>query len=620
MGDFEEKVKHLENFVKDEQKAFINKSQEINQEILTIKSATNAFSQKVEGFSKDHQMIINNIEERVKQNEDQIKHIDDTLDGLHRTVHIIDQKHVDTASSFSNELDQKIKEVGDNFTTKLSKYESINRDSFDKIETQIQESTFIQAEKVQYVESLESKVNQIGEEHQKLEQQTKEDLKASIENNTKQILQLKSEIDTTLSDIRRSVSQESDIHKSERDIFVGQINNVSNNIEKLNQQYNAIIAANKIIETDIAKNIKYSEDKFNQQEELIQNSLVNYQELLEGKLREVGEETKMNSNSLVEIVPVAKSFDSRLDMLQNSNTEKMEVLKEQILVENTHRIESFKSEVSSSLVSVSEKNESVEKHIQVFKDSSDQIKTEIYEMISKEHDLHQQKLSAIIKENELVSNNIKSTIDEQLSVISNNISGHQEQLNSINSNISSLVNKIEDIETIDVKQNALLSNLGEQGNSLENKPSSLESADQRLQEANRIHTEKTSDIEKECKRIEETFVKFYTDQRQEIDSNIKVTLNSLQTEKENSKEIMENILNRINLSESKITEMEKYSQNSNETIVLNMQEKLEKASSDRTAELENTVMLYYQQMGANTEKIKEINSISSTLESKLQSL
>ena len=79
----------------------------------------------------------------------------------------------------------------------------------------------------------------------------------------------------------------------------------------------------------------------------------------------------MNSKSLVEIEPLAKSFDSRLVMLQNSNAEKMEVLKEQILVENTHRIESFKSEVSSSLVSVSEKNESVEKHIQVFKDSKD---------------------------------------------------------------------------------------------------------------------------------------------------------------------------------------------------------------------------------------------------------
>merc|ERR1712168_1116937 len=414
MGDFEEKVKHLENFVKDEQKAFINKSQEINQEILTIKSATNAFSQKVEGFSKDHQMIINNIEERVKQNEDQIKHIDDTLDGLHRTVHIIDQKHVDTASSFSNELDQKIKEVGDNFTTKLSKYESINRDSFDKIETQIQESTFIQAEKVQYVESLESKVNQIGEEHQKLEKQTREDLKASIENNAKQIIQLKSEIEGKLSDIRRSVSQESDIHKSERDIFVGQINNVSNNIDTLNQQYNTMIAENKIIEANIAKNIKYSEDKLNEHEELIQNSLVSYQELLEGKLREVGEETKMNSNSLVEIEPLAKSMDSRLVMLQNSNAEKMEVLKEQILVENTHRIESFRSEVSTSLVSVSEKNESVEKHIQVFKDSSDKIKSEIQDMVLKEQEIQQNKLSALLKESELVSNNIKSTIDEQL--------------------------------------------------------------------------------------------------------------------------------------------------------------------------------------------------------------
>merc|ERR1712179_18967 len=107
----------------------------------------------------------------VRQNEDQIKHIDDTLDGLHRTVQIIDGKHVDTARSFSNELDQKIKEVDNRFNTKLSTYESMNKDSFDKIETQIQESTFIQAEKVQYVESLESKVNQIGEEHLKLEQQ-----------------------------------------------------------------------------------------------------------------------------------------------------------------------------------------------------------------------------------------------------------------------------------------------------------------------------------------------------------------------------------------------------------------------------------------------------------------
>merc|ERR1712013_633494 len=617
--DFEEKVKLLEKFVNDEQRTLINKSQEINQEILAIKSETNSFSQKVEGFSKDHQIIINNIEERVKQNEDQIKHIDDTLDGLNRTVQIIDGNLVNTAASFSNELDQKLKEVDNSFKSSLSKYESINRDNFEKIETQIQESTFIQAEKVQYVESLESKVNQMSEEHLKLEKQTREDLKASIENNTKQILNLKSEIDATLSEVRISVSQESDIHKSERDNFVGEINNVNNNIEILNQQYNSILAENKIIEANIAKNIKYSEDKLNEHEELIQNSLVNYQDLLEGKLREVGEETKMNSKSLVEIEPLAKSIDSRLDMLQNSNAEKMEVLKEQILVENTHRIESFRSEVSTSLVSVSEKNESVEKHIQVFKDSSDKIKSDIQDMVSKE----QERLGALLKENESVTNNLKLKLDEQLSVISDKLTGTQEQIDSFHSDISSLENKVHNIETSDSKQNALLSKLEDQTDNLDVKLSSLESADLFLQEAHRMHTEKALDIEKECKRMEQTFVQFYKDQRQDIDSNIKVDINNLLIEKKNAKEAMENVLKRITSTESRLKEIEHYTQNTNETIVLNMKENLEKlenSSNQRATDLENTVIKYYEQIGSNSEKIKEISSISSNLESKLKNL
>merc|ERR1712050_514015 len=114
--EFEEKVKLLGNFVKEEQRTLIDKSQETHQEMIAMKSETNAFSKKVDRFSKDHQRIIDNIEERVKQNEDQIRHIDDTLDGLHRTIQISEGKHVDTLSSFSNELDKKIKEVDNSFT------------------------------------------------------------------------------------------------------------------------------------------------------------------------------------------------------------------------------------------------------------------------------------------------------------------------------------------------------------------------------------------------------------------------------------------------------------------------------------------------------------------------
>merc|ERR1711892_637404 len=446
--EFEEKVKLLENYVKDEQTTLINKSHEINQEIMTIKSQTNIFSKKVEEISHENQTLIST-----------------------------------RIGSFADELDRKIKQVDHNISSKLSKYENENRGNLDKIENQIQESTFIQAEKVQYVESLESKLNQMGEEHLKLEKQTREDLKSSIENNTKQIMQLKSEFEGKLVAVNQSVSQESDIHKSERDIFVGQINSVSTTIEALNQQCNALIAENKRIETNINSNIKISEDRFNQQEDLLQNSLVNYQEMLDVKLREVGEETKLNSKSLVEIEPLAKSIDSRLVMLQNSNAEKFEVLKEQILVENTHRIESFRSEVSTSLVSVSEKNESVEKHIQVFKDTSDKIKSDIQAIISKEQEIQQSKLSDIIKESELVTNDFRLKMDQQLSTISDNFIGQQEKFETIQSSMSSLVKKVHTIESSDTRQNDLLSKLEDQGDNLGSKLSSLESADIFLQEA-----------------------------------------------------------------------------------------------------------------------------------------
>merc|ERR1712212_157478 len=150
--------------------------------------------------------------------------------------------------------------------------------------------------------------------------------------------------------------------------------------------------------------------------------------------------------------------------------------------------------------------------------------------------------------------------------------------------------------------------------------SSLESADLFLQEAHRMHTEKALDIENECKRMEQTFVQFYKDQRQDIDSNIKVDINNLQIEKKNSKETMENVLKRITSTESRLKELEQYTQNSNETIVLNMQEnlkKLEKSSNERATDLENTVIKYYEQIGENSEKIKQISSGSMNLENKL---
>merc|ERR1712168_260256 len=166
-------------------------------------------------------------------------------------------------------------------------------------------------------------------------------------------------------------------------------------------------------------------------------------------------------------------------------------------------------------------------------------------MFLKEQEIQQNKLSTLLKESELVTNNLKSKIDEQLSLISGNLTGQQEKIESFHSDISSLENKVQDIETSDSKQNSLLSKLGDQAENLDIKLSSLESADLFLQEAHRMHTEKALDIENECKRMEQTFVQFYKDQRQDIDSKIKVDISNLQIKKKNAKETMENVLKRI---------------------------------------------------------------------------
>merc|ERR1712013_951703 len=256
-------------------------------------------------------------------------------------------------------------------------------------------------------------------------------------------------------------------------------------------------------------------------------------------------------------------------------------------------------------------------------DSSDKIKSDIQDMVSKEQESHQNRLSALLKENESVTNNLKLKLDEQLSVISDKLTGTQEKIDSFHSDISSLENKVHNIETSDSKQDALLSKLEDQTDNLDVKLSSLESVDLFLQEAHRMHTEKALDIEKECKRMEQTFVQFYKDQRQDIDSNIKVDINNLLIEKKNAKEAMENVLKRITSTESRLKEIEHYTQNTNETIVLNMKENLEKlenSANQRATDLENTVIKYYEQIGSNSEKIKEISSISSNLESKLKNL
>ena len=309
-----------------------------------------------------------------------------------------------------NDFDQSL-------NSKFKKYEEIHTSELERIEQQLQESTFIQAEKVGQLDNLETKV-------EKLE---------------KQIL----------------------------------LNNDRNEQDK------------KALGNQISNFQKHSEESFKNIQSSFENSLVKYQENLEDKVNIVQEETKLNTKSLVEIEPIAKSIESQVDGMR-----------QQIIIENNRHFESFKSEVSSTMMKVTERNNTVEKHFETMKDNSEKIKSDLREVFK--HDLDEQMMK------------IKIIQDET-----------DKALKSSDLMISTIVEKIENLESSDKahkqKETSLETTLGNTNLKL----TDLESADLFLQEAHRNLTEKSSLVEKEIKRLEQSMIKDSEEQKTNFDNKLK---------------------------------------------------------------------------------------------------
>merc|ERR1711915_926352 len=450
----------------------------------------------------------------------------------------------------------------------------------------------------------------MNEDQKRQEVEAKEELEHMIENNHKEIKQLIASYEDKLISSNQSIAKETESNKNYRDLLTGQLNAMSAALDKFKE---TILTENESIRDAINSSLEDSEKKFGLQEEMIQNSVVNYQEQLEGRIRELSEETKLNSKSLFEIEPLAKSMDNRILTLQNSNAERLEVLKEQILIENTRHIESIKTEVSTSLVSVKEKNESVEKHIQIFKDTGNQLKNEIRVLISKEQEEHQKKVSQLFLENQSSVNEFLDKLNQQINTISKNQIQNEEGLSILKDEAISITGRLVDLEKSDGTQNAILSRLDDQDKNIESKMSSLESADIFLQEASRMNTEKLLNIENECKRMEQTFLDFFKDQRHELDSRVKTDIDPLQSENKNSKEAVDKLQKKLFDMESGLQVMQDKNKKSSDEWITEYKTtvaKLEKENSNRFKDLENTVIMYYQKIGENSDRIKDIKDSS----------
>merc|ERR1711915_941359 len=241
------------------------------------------------------------------------------------------------------------------------------------------------------------------------------------------------------------------------------------------------------------------------------------------------------------------------------------------------------------------------------------LKNEIQVLISKEQEEHQKKVSQLFFENQSSVNEFLDKLNQQINTISKNQIQNEEGLSILKAEAISMTGRLVNLEKSDGTQNAILSRLDDQDKNIELKMSSLESADIFLREASRMNTEKLLNIENECKRMEQTFLNFFKDQRHELDSRVKTDIDTLQSENKNSKEALDKLQKKLFDMESGLQVMQDTNKMSSDEWITEYKTtvaKLEKENSNRFKDLENTVIVYYQKIGENSDRIKDIKESS----------
>ena len=277
-------------------------------------------------------------------------------------------------------------------------------------------------------------------------------------------------------------------------------------VDELNKKkFNDIIEKNKALEDEIKK----GGESLVEVQKSVDNSVASYKNQLDVKLKDIEDETKKNSQSLVEIEPVAKSIDGRL-----------EGIKQQIIIENNKHFESFKSEVSTSMEKVTEKNNTVEKHFETIKDNSEKIKAELKEMLMKDQ-----------KENMNKIQNMKNETDEALK--------------SSDVLISTMVEKIQNLELSDKDARTKMTELVKKIDDSDQKLTNLESADLFLQEAHRMLTEKSTKLESDLKQVEATSTKTSEVQKDELKKLFDTNMDLVRGESEGVKISMNKLYEKL---------------------------------------------------------------------------
>lgn len=307
---------------------------------------------------------------------------------------------------------------------------------------------------------------------------------------------------TNIENVQFNMDQEvkalKDHNKKIMETFYGRLEDTSNKVIMLEEAHQLQMQKNGHYDSLKSQIVKLDEER-QQQEAKTRDEVdatLNQNNQIINRLNDLEGKTDVNTKSLTEIEPLAKSTD-----------QKIAVFKQEIIKETNSHFESMKSEVSTTLLKVVEKKDDFEKYFENMKEESQKDK---------------QKLLNFVEEK--IDNEVKRIEDSQVNL--------EKQFDASTSLLATVSNKIETLEDDEKNQKISLNkleNLVEDSNA---KIESLEAADIFLQGTYRKMTEKSIEIEKDLRTLESKITKENDQMKVEILDQMKYDRTKAEQENE----------------------------------------------------------------------------------------
>ena len=227
----------------------------------------------------------------------------------------------------------------------------------------MEEVAMIQAEKAKYVESLTSRVNQIDEMRQQSEAKAKEDFDNTVSKNAKEIQDLKLNLEQTMIQIEHYMKEENTAIKSESSSISKQVQVLKDDALKQNQQLIGFLREKAELESKLEENIRESES-LRKKGDSLRDTLANYEDIVDKKINQIQEESKISSKLLSDITPKLNNLDKTVITIEERSRDHISDMKIELSNETKNLLELLRKEVDGALVTNMEKIIEFEKDVQ----------------------------------------------------------------------------------------------------------------------------------------------------------------------------------------------------------------------------------------------------------------